>query len=108
MAVILTETAAKEVSRLLKHEGKEAWGLRMGVKGGGCSGLTYVMAFEEAPKDHDKVNECDGVRVFIDPKSYLFLNGMTLDFSTELLVGGFKFINPNATQSCSCGTSFSA
>jgi iron-sulfur cluster assembly protein len=108
MAINLSPTASKELARIMKHEGKAGWGLRMGVKGGGCSGLTYIMQFEEQPKDHDKINEIEGIRVFVDPKSYLYLNGMTLDYSNELLTGGFKFVNPNATQSCSCGTSFSA
>jgi iron-sulfur cluster assembly protein len=103
----LTEAAAKEVKRLLAQEEKESWGLRVGVAGGGCSGLSYTLAFDEHPKDNDSVMEIEGVRVYCDPKSYLFLNGMTLDFSTELLTGGFKFINPNASRSCSCGTSFS-
>jgi iron-sulfur cluster assembly protein len=103
----LTSTAVEEVHRLLNQEDKEGWGLRVGVVGGGCSGLSYTMAFDEAPNDKDQVMEVEGIQVFIDPKSYLFLNGMTLDFSKELLTGGFKFINPNATRSCSCGTSFS-
>lgn len=103
----LTETAANEVKRLLVQEEKQAWGLRVGVAGGGCSGLSYTLAFDENPKDNDTVMEIQGVRVYCDPKSYLFLNGMTLDFSTELLTGGFKFVNPNASRSCSCGTSFS-
>lgn len=104
----LSEPAIAEVKRLLKQEEKEDWGLRIGVVGGGCSGLSYTLAFDEKPNNNDTVYEFDGIKVFIDPKSYLFLNGIQLDFSTELLTGGFKFVNPNAQRSCSCGTSFSA
>ncbi len=104
----LTEPAKNEVKRLLTQEKKEDWGLRVGVVGGGCSGLSYTLAFDEKPNSNDSVFDIDGIKVFVDPKSYLFLNGMTLDYSTELLTGGFKFVNPNATRSCSCGSSFSA
>ena len=104
----LSETAAAEIKRLLVQENKEEWGLRVGVVGGGCSGLSYTLAFDEKPKNNDSVFDIEGVKVYCDPKSYLFLNGMVLDFSTELLTGGFKFINPNAQKTCSCGTSFSA
>lgn len=104
----LTETAQNEIKRLLEQEQKQDWGLRVGVVGGGCSGLSYTLAFDEKPKDNDSVFDMDGIKLFVDPKSYLFLNGMTLDYSTELLTGGFKFVNPNASRSCSCGSSFSA
>lgn len=104
--VTLTETAASEVKRLLKMEKKEEWGLRLGVSGGGCSGLNYTMAFDEKPNDDDAIGDVEGVKVFIDPKAYLFLNGMTIDYSTDLLQGGFRFVNPNAKRTCSCGTSF--
>jgi iron-sulfur cluster assembly protein len=104
----LTDTAVSELKRLLVQEGKESWGLRVGVVGGGCSGLSYSLAFDEKPNKNDTVMEIGGVKVYVDPKSYLFLNGMTLDYSNELLTGGFKFVNPNAQKTCSCGTSFSA
>ncbi len=104
----LTEAAVVEVKRLLKLENREEWGLRVGVVGGGCSGLSYTLAFDEAAKEKDTVLEQGGVRVFVDPKSYLFLNGMKLDYSTDLLNGGFNFVNPNAKRTCSCGSSFSA
>ena len=103
----LSDTATKEIKRLLSQEKKEDWGLRVGVVGGGCSGLSYTLAFDETPNKDDSVLDVNGVKVFVDPKSYLFLNGMTLDYSTELLTGGFKFVNPNATKTCSCGSSFS-
>ena len=108
MAITLTETAIKEVKRILASQSQPACGLRVGVKGGGCSGLSYDMALEAAPADNDQVFDFDGVKVFCDPKSYLFVNGLVLDYSTELLNGGFRFSNPNATKTCGCGTSFSA
>lgn len=105
--ITLTESSISEVKRLLAQEKKESWGLRIGVAGGGCSGLSYTLAFDENPSPADTVIDASGVKVFIDPKSYLFLNGMTIDYSKDLLSGGFKFVNPNAKKSCSCGTSFS-
>jgi iron-sulfur cluster assembly protein len=106
--ITLSENAVEEVKRLLRLEKKEDWGLRVGVVGGGCSGLSYTLAFEEEPKKADTVEDINGIKVYVDPKSYLFLNGIELDYSTDLLNGGFKFINPNATRTCSCGSSFSA
>ncbi len=108
MAITLTETAIKEVKRVLETQQKPDGGLRIGVKGGGCSGLSYNMAVEDQPQPSDQVFEFDGVKVFCDPKSYLFVNGLVLDYSTDLLNGGFRFSNPNATKTCGCGTSFSA
>lgn len=108
MSILISPTAADEVRRLLDKENKSDWGLRVGVKGGGCSGLSYTMQFEEAPKEHDKEMVEDGIKIFCDPKSYLYINGMTLDYTNELMGGGFKFVNPNATSTCSCGESFSA
>lgn len=108
MPITLTEVAAREVKRVLEKESHQDWGVRLGVKGGGCSGLTYTMGLEEAPQPHDQIFEIEGVKVFCDPKSYLFINGMTLDYSTDLMGGGFRFNNPNATKTCGCGTSFSA
>lgn len=105
--VTLTTASVAEVKRILSLEQKDGWGLRLGVKAGGCSGLEYLMTFDEAPKGDDRVFDFEGVRVFVDPKSYLFLNGMTVDYSRDLLNGGFRFVNPNAKKSCSCGTSFS-
>src|SRR5688572_2502061 len=103
----ITPAAVEEMKRLLVNQGRQDWGLRVGVKGGGCSGLSYSMDFEDKPKDHDRIFESEGVKIFCDPKSYLYLNGLTLDFTNELIGGGFKFSNPNATRTCSCGTSFS-
>jgi iron-sulfur cluster assembly protein len=82
-------------------------GLRLGVQGGGCSGMSYVIRFETQPHERDRIFEFDDVRVFIDPKSLIYLNGMTLDYEETLMRQGFVFNNPNATKSCGCGTSFS-
>lgn len=108
MPIELTEVAAQEVKRLLENDNRPDWGVRLGVKAGGCSGLSYSMDLAEAPAEKDKVHESQGIKVFVDPKSYLYLNGMELDFSREMIGGGFQFRNPNATRTCSCGTSFSA
>lgn len=107
MPITLTDAAQREVRRILDSQGKPTWGLRVGVKDGGCSGLSYVLDIEEQERADDRVFDCGGIRVFCDPKSYLFLNGLIIDYSSSLLNGGFKFSNPNAVRSCSCGTSFS-
>jgi iron-sulfur cluster assembly protein len=83
-------------------------GLRLGVLGGGCSGLSYQFKFEPKPRPTDNVFNFDGVQVFVDPKSIVFLDGMTLDYKESLMQSGFEFQNPHASKSCGCGTSFSA
>ena len=83
-------------------------GLRLGVLGGGCSGLSYQFKFDAKPRPTDHVFEFDGVKIFIDPKSMLYLDGMTLDWKDSLIQSGFVFDNPHAQKSCGCGTSFSA
>src|SRR5260370_16103497 len=85
----------------------EEGGLRLGVQGGGCSGLTYNIRFDAHPRERDRVFNFDGVRVFVDPKSFIYLHRMTLDYQETLLKQGFEFVNPNASKSCGCGTSFS-
>jgi len=85
----------------------EEGGLRLGVLGGGCSGLSYSIRFDTRPRERDRVYEFDGIRIFVDPKSFVYLNGMTLDYEQTLLKQGFNFINPNSTRSCGCGSSFS-
>ena len=105
--VILTPAAVAQVKRLRAKKGDDALKLRVGVKGGGCSGLSYVLALEEAPRATDTVYDVDGVTVMVDPKSAQFITGMTLDYSTaNLLEGGWKYLNPNVQKSCGCGTSF--
>jgi iron-sulfur cluster assembly protein len=82
-------------------------GLRLGVLGGGCSGLSYSIKFDTRPRERDRVYEFDGVRIFVDPKSFIYLHGMTLDYEQTLMKQGFNFINPNSNRSCGCGSSFS-
>ena len=109
MAVALSEAAVKQVKSLKQAQSlPETVFLRMGVKGGGCSGLTYALEFDSEMGPHDKEFEIDGVKVVVDRKSYLYLNGTTLDYVKQGLTGGFTFVNPNAKSSCGCGTSFSA
>ncbi|HEU4369975.1 MAG TPA: iron-sulfur cluster assembly accessory protein [Methylomirabilota bacterium] len=109
MAVALSENASKHVKQLRQAQNlPENVFLRMGVKGGGCSGMSYSLEFDTELGPHDKEFEIDGVRVVVDKKSYLYLNGTTLDYVQQGLTGGFTFINPQAKSSCGCGTSFSA
>jgi iron-sulfur cluster assembly accessory protein len=103
----LTQTAAAAVKRLLEREEKQGWGLRVGVSGGGCAGLNYSLALEESAKEEDFVTESEGVTLFVDPKSLLYLSGVEVDHVESMMGSGFKFSNPNATKSCGCGTSFS-
>ncbi len=108
--ILLTENAIKRVRLAMAKEGisPEQGGLRLGVTGGGCSGLSYAIKFDTQPRDRDRVYEFDGVRVFIDPKSFLYLHGMTLDYEETLMRQGFNFINPNSSRSCGCGSSFTS
>lgn len=110
MAVQLTEAAVKEVKRIMEAEGLKDSVLRVGVKGGGCSGLSYSLNFDEESNigPHDKVTEIDGLKVVVDKKSMLFLGDTTLDFVSGLQGTGFTFKNPLARATCGCGQSFSA
>jgi iron-sulfur cluster assembly protein len=83
-------------------------GLRLGVLGGGCSGLSYQFKFDRAPRPKDQVYTFDDVQIFVDPKSLIYLDGMTLDWQDSLIHSGFVFDNPHAKKSCGCGTSFAA
>lgn len=103
----VTEKAAKQVKSVQERDGKIESFLRVSVVGGGCSGLSYKMSFDEKPGEGDKVIEIHGVKVVLDPKSLLFLKGTHLDFSDGLNGQGFVFKNPNAKTSCGCGSSFS-
>jgi len=106
--ITLTPSAIQEVKRLMEHEKTSNPALRVRVKGGGCSGFTYDMALEEAsPKPHDLVVEQDGLKILVDAKSHLYLDGTTIDYKPSLMGGGFEFQNPLAKKSCGCGTSFS-
>ena len=110
MGIILTETAAREVKTIVQNEELEASKvcLRVGVKGGGCSGFSYVLDLTEQQRETDEVFEQNGIRIVCDPKSYLYLNGTTIDFKDEIMGRGFVFNNPNANSTCGCGSSFSA
>jgi iron-sulfur cluster assembly protein len=106
----VTERAVERIRVAMAKEGvsPEEGGLRLGVMGGGCSGLSYSIKFDTRPRERDRIYEFDGVRVFVDPKSFLYLHGMTLDYEETLMRQGFNFINPNSSRSCGCGSSFSS
>lgn len=106
MAIHVTDAAAVKIREGLRKEGIPEGGLRLGVRGGGCSGLNYVIRFETQKKPGDKVFEQGDARVFIDLKSLLYLKGTTLDWRGSLMQEGFAFENPNAKKTCSCGISF--
>ncbi len=101
-----TERAIGRIKQLIAKDGREGVLLRIGLKGGGCSGLEYVMRLEEQARDNDLRADWDGVAVVCDPKSARFLQGTRLDFSGNLIGGGFTYDNPNAERKCGCGTSF--
>jgi iron-sulfur cluster assembly protein len=105
--IMLTEKAAAQVAKVKSENNIPAeHGLRLGVKGGGCSGLSYVLGFDEKPSEKDKVFTVRGVTVFVDPKSLFYLSGTVLDFSDGLNGKGFVFNNPQAAKTCGCGSSF--
>jgi iron-sulfur cluster assembly protein len=108
--VQVTERAVKKIRSAMAKEGisVEEGGLRLGVMGGGCSGLSYSIKFDSHPRERDRIYEFDGVCVFVDPKSFIYLHGMTLDYEETLVRQGFNFINPNSTRSCGCGSSFTS
>ena len=122
MPVTVTDTAAREIESIIKQQNLDAEKihLRVGVKGGGCSGFSYLLDLTEVQKDSDERWSYDytlkddgderdvSINVVCDPKSYLYLNGTSIDFKDELMGRGFVFNNPNATSSCGCGSSFSA
>jgi iron-sulfur cluster assembly protein len=106
--IIVTKKAVKRLKAVMSSEGKEDHVLRMSVEGGGCSGMSYKMDFDMAQGDFDKVFETNGLKVVCDLKSWLYLKNVTVDYSDDMLTGGFKIKNPNAERTCGCGTSFSA
>ncbi|MEJ2360284.1 MAG: iron-sulfur cluster assembly protein IscA [Gammaproteobacteria bacterium] len=105
MAITLTENAAKRVKDFLANRGKGE-GLRLGVKTTGCSGMAYVLEFADASEEGDEIFESQGVKIFVDAKSLVYIDGTELDFTKEGLNEGFKFNNPNEKASCGCGESF--
>jgi len=106
-SITVTPKAVQKIRESFRKMGVVG-GLRLGVLGGGCSGLSYQFKFEPKPRPTDLVYDFDGVQVYVDPKSILFLDGMTLDYKESLMHSGFEFQNPNASKSCGCGSSFSA
>lgn len=107
LSVNVTPKAVTKIKEAFAREGVSG-GLRLGVLGGGCSGLSYQFKFEPKPRETDHVFDFDGVQVYVDPKSMLYLNGLTLDYKETLMQSGFAFDNPNAEKSCGCGSSFTA
>jgi iron-sulfur cluster assembly protein len=108
--ITVTDKAIAKVRSAMAKEGisPEQGGLRLGVQGGGCSGLSYNVRFDTQPRERDRIFQFGDVRVFVDPKSFIYLHGMILDYQETLMQQGFVFVNPQATKSCGCGTSFSA
>ena len=106
LTIHISEAAVSHVSEFARAAGKPQADLRVSVKGGGCSGLTYVLDLVDEPHKDDKVIEEQGMKLFVDRKSYVFLAGTTLDYSGGLNGKGFSFDNPNAKTTCGCGTSF--
>lgn len=106
--IAVTPEASSHLSELMTNDGKAGYGLKVGVKGGGCSGLQYELTFEKEADKDEKIFESNGLRIFVDLKSYLYLRGLSLDYSGGLNGKGFVFSNPNAVKTCGCGTSFAA
>ena len=106
--VTLTETAAKKVETLRLEEGKPEWGLRLRVVGGGCSGFSYELGWEDAAQEGDEVIESAGVKVYVDPNSVQYVGGAQIDYVDSLYGSGFSINNPNSKGTCGCGHSFQA
>ena len=106
--ISISEHAAEQALKIMSDNAldRSKSGIRLGVKAGGCSGLNYILDIVEEANDNDRVFEFNGVKLFCDPKSYLYLNGTEVDYESSMTGGGFKFVNPNAKRSCGCGTSF--
>jgi len=118
MSITITETAAREINNIMGQQDldRDSTHLRVGVKGGGCSGFSYILDLTETQKEGDELwdysFDCEGetlnLKVICDPKSFLYLSGTTVDFKDEVMGRGFVFSNPNATTTCGCGSSFNA
>lgn len=104
----LTDSAVATVRNLLEQKNVPDHGLRVFVSGGGCSGMQYGMALEAEPRPYDNVIEKEGIKIFVDPTSMMYLGNATIDYEDSIMGGGFKIDNPNAASSCGCGTSFKA
>ena len=109
-SIQVSERALARIRAAMAQENisPEQGGLRLGVQGGGCSGLSYNIRFDSQARERDRVYEFDDIRIFVDPKSFIYLHGMILDYEAGLMKQGFNFINPNSSKSCGCGSSFSA
>lgn len=107
LEIFVSPKAVTKAREALEKRGTPEAVLRLGVKGGGCSGFSYVIEFADGPTARDRVFEFDGLRVVVDPKSLVLLNGTTLDYEVKLMQHGFKFVNPNEVAGCGCGSSFS-
>ncbi len=105
--ILLSDSATNEILRLKAKRHNSGLLLRLGIQSTGCLGLSYTIEFNEGAQSDDQVFHCNGIEVLIDSKSLPYLNGLTLDYSEDLMGGGFRYRNPNATQHCSCGNSFS-
>ncbi len=103
----ITKKAATRIKAILEAEKKDGYALRLSVVGGGCSGMNYNIAFDNKKGEFDKVYKSLGVQIYCDLQSWLYLKGTTIDFSDDILSGGFRIENPNASRTCGCGTSFS-
>ncbi len=108
LGIEVTERALARIRAAMAREGVDPaeGGLRVGVQGGGCSGLSYHISFDAQPRERDHIFQFGNVRLFVDPKSYIYLHGMTMDYQESLMQHGFVFTNPNATKTCGCGSSF--
>lgn len=106
--IMMTDSALQHVMQLREKQGSQDLCLRVGVRQGGCSGMSYMMDFEDSSniREDDEVFDYEGFKVVSDPKSMLYLYGLVLDYSDALIGGGFQFTNPNADQTCGCGKSF--
>ena len=109
-SIQITERALEKIRAAMAKDNltPEQGGVRLGLQGGGCYGLTYDISFDGRARKHDRIYDFDGVRVFIDPKSFIYLHGMVLDYEESLMTHGFKVIDPNSSRSCGCGSSFPA
>ena len=106
MAITISDIAAREIRKQAEKRGKPDSALRVGIRGGGCTGFSYLFEWADGdPKTHDKVFEKDGIKLYVDPKSFVYLDGTELDFVTSIMGYGFKFNNPNVKGSCGCGES---
>ena len=106
--LVMTDKAVDKVKQLLAEESKQGYGLRVAVQGGGCSGFQYGLTFENAQRDNDHVLDMNGLKVYVDPMSGMYLDGVSIDYIDSLEGSGFKIENPNASGTCGCGSSFTA